>query len=144
MHDKSVFEHPDVFDPERFIKDPDSAKVTDLIFGTGRVSPILLLAYSCEAVMYRDVLACMSWDTSCEEHCRTFHSNRVGESALELICNVLEAINAMNLVWGFDLKKPLDEHGNIVELDISDYVHVCVPLPSIRTALLLISHCCSA
>ena len=85
LHDENIFEHPDVFDPERFIKDPDSAKVTDLIFGTGRVSPIPLLAYSCEAVMGRDVLACMPWDTSRKEHHRTSYHLREDESELELI-----------------------------------------------------------
>lgn len=30
----------------------------------------------------------------------------------------------MNLLWGFDLKKPLDEHGNVIEPNVSDYVQV--------------------
>ena len=32
----------------------------------------------------------------------------------------------MNLVWGFDLMKALDERGNVIEPDISDYVQVRV------------------
>ena len=93
MHDENIFEHPDVFEPERFIKDSDSAKVTDLIFGTGRVSPISLHAYYCEAVMGRDVLACMPWDTSREEHYSTSRNDRADESAMELICNAFSRLS---------------------------------------------------
>ena len=32
----------------------------------------------------------------------------------------------MNLLWGFDLKKPLDERGNVIEPNVSDYVQVCL------------------
>ena len=33
-------------------------------------------------------------------------------------------MNTMNLLWGFDLKKPLDERGNVIEPNVSDYVQV--------------------
>ena len=37
FRNEDIFTNPEVYEPERFIKNPENAKVTDLIFGTGRV-----------------------------------------------------------------------------------------------------------
>ena len=37
FHNENMFINPEVYNPERFVKNPENARVTDLIFGTGRV-----------------------------------------------------------------------------------------------------------
>ena len=38
FYNEDMFANPEVYDPERFVKNPENVKVADLIFGTGRVS----------------------------------------------------------------------------------------------------------
>lgn len=124
FRNKDMFKDPDVYDPERFIEHPDHAKVTDLIFGTGRVSLSTILLSQRGA---HDMMVCTSVPAL------EFTSRRMllyVDIVLMSLCWSLlppvEAINVMNLMWGFDLKKPLDEHGNAIEPNISDYVQVCL------------------
>jgi len=69
FHSNLIFKNPDIFDPERFIEDPASAKIIELVYGSGRrICPGINLARNSITINTMNLIWGFNFNKACDDN----------------------------------------------------------------------------